>query len=262
MDFFDFGNLTACCTCARKDDSLQQSGQNDYYKRGDDKTGAAKVGRVEKPQLGGVGIVFQGTENGGLMVSSIMANGPAAASGLVQEGDLLVSVNGVSIDGMTDRKFSCPACAALLAATIRLLLLHILPPHSRAHALQRTRGAATLEVLHQAPRCDSSAAVSCSSSSSSRLASTVRALAHVDRAALFHVGLLHTERGGLLGANGMPGQYVCLAEQLARNLLGPLGSKVTLGLERPNGNKFDAELSRAFTSKQRATAVSDVNKGS
>ena len=52
-----------------------------------------------------------------------------------------------------------------------------------------------------------------------------------------------------------------MAEQLARNLLGPLGSKVTLGLERPNGNKFDAELSRAFTSKQRATAVSDVNKG-
>jgi len=61
---------------------------------------------VEKPQLGGVGIVFQGTENGGLMVSSIMANGPAAASGLVQEGDLLISVNGVSIDGMTDREFN------------------------------------------------------------------------------------------------------------------------------------------------------------
>jgi C-terminal processing protease CtpA/Prc len=106
MEFFDLGNLTACCTCARKDDSLQQSGQSEYYKRGDDKTGAAKVGRVEKPQLGGVGIVFQGTENGGLMVSSIMANGPAAASGLVQEGDLLISVNGVSIDGMTDREFN------------------------------------------------------------------------------------------------------------------------------------------------------------
>jgi len=55
-------------------------------------------------------------ENGGLndlthkvlkfsfsQVSSIMANGPAATSGFVDEGDLLISVNGVSIDGMTDR---------------------------------------------------------------------------------------------------------------------------------------------------------------
>jgi hypothetical protein len=34
-----------------------------------------------------------------------MANGPAAVSGLVNEGDLLITVNGGSIDGMTDREF-------------------------------------------------------------------------------------------------------------------------------------------------------------
>ena len=43
-----------------------------------------------------------------------------------------------------------------------------------------------------------------------------------------------------------------LTEQLARNLLGPLGSKVTLGLEKPDSSKVEAELRRAFTSKQRA----------
>lgn len=213
MDFFDLGNITACCTCARKDDSLQETGRNDYYKRGDEKTGAAKVGRVEKPQLGGVGIVFQGTENGGLMVSSIMANGPAAASGLVQEGDLLISVNGVSIDGMTDRKFS----------------------HARPNAVHPRH------VTSERKR------------SSARATAQLRLKQSRD--------LVQNGHGMLLYADRLPVR-VCSTEQLARNLLGPLGSKVTLGLERPNGTKFDAELCRAFTSKQRASAVSDVNKGS
>jgi C-terminal processing protease CtpA/Prc len=38
-------------------------------------------------------------------VSSVMEGGPAAESGKVHSGDLLLTVNGVSIDGMTDRKF-------------------------------------------------------------------------------------------------------------------------------------------------------------
>lgn len=44
------------------------------------------------------------------------------------------------------------------------------------------------------------------------------------------------------------------------------GSKVSLGLEKPDGRNVVAELSRAFTSKERATAVSaaqlQVNKES
>lgn len=40
-----------------------------------------------------------------------MSNGPAATSGVVEQGDLLVSVNGVSIDGMTDREFLPPSNA-------------------------------------------------------------------------------------------------------------------------------------------------------
>jgi hypothetical protein len=40
------------------------------------------------------------------------------------------------------------------------------------------------------------------------------------------------------------------------------GSKVSLGLEKPDGRRIEAELSRAFTSKERATAVSSLNKGS
>lgn len=156
MDFFNFGNLAACCTCNRKPDESWKTGgsaENEYYQRGGAHTDKNRP-RIEKPQLGGVGIVFQGTEDGGLQVSSIMANGPAAVSGLVNEGDLLITVNGGSIDGMTD-------------------------------------------------------------------------------------------------------------QQLARNLLGPLGSRVTLGLQKADGMQIDAELSRAFTSKQRATAASvDGNKGS
>ena len=40
------------------------------------------------------------------------------------------------------------------------------------------------------------------------------------------------------------------------------GSKVSLGLEKPDGRRIVAELSRAFTSKERATAVSSLNKES
>jgi C-terminal processing protease CtpA/Prc len=147
MDFWNLGNLTACCSCSRKADLPEKrAADSDYHQKGPNSP------RGDKPQLGGVGIVFQGTEDGGLKVSSIMPNGPAAASGLVQEGDLLISVNRVSIDGMTD-------------------------------------------------------------------------------------------------------------QQLARNLLGPFGSKVTLGLEKPDGRLLEAELVRAFTSKQRASAVGVVKKG-
>jgi hypothetical protein len=42
-----------------------------------------------------------------------------------------------------------------------------------------------------------------------------------------------------------------LVEQLARNLLGPLGSDVTLGLEKSDGTKIDAKLCRAHLSKQK-----------
>lgn len=45
--------------------------------------------------------------------------------------------------------------------------------------------------------------------------------------------------------------FVAAAEQLARNLLGPLGSEVTLGLESHDGTKVDAKLCRAHLSKQK-----------
>jgi len=67
MDLFNLGNLTACCTCSRK---------TDVKANGDDGKGFAQRtsddnnmrGRLDKPQLGGVGIVFQGTDDGGLKV--------------------------------------------------------------------------------------------------------------------------------------------------------------------------------------------------
>ena len=68
MDLFNFGNFTACCTCSRKDENLSNSEGSSYAKRtsADDRRS-----RVDKPQLGGVGIVFQGTDDGGLKVSLI-----------------------------------------------------------------------------------------------------------------------------------------------------------------------------------------------
>ena len=171
MDLFNLGNLTACCTCSRKAD-VKANGDdgNGFAQRTSDDNN--KRGRLDKPQLGGVGIVFQGTDDGGLkvrlagipfsspspvparapphrraprrvpiylpapaagdrwhakhswhddgapscraQVSSIMSNGPAAASGVVEQGDLLVSVNGVSIDGMTDRECFSPPSIALV----------------------------------------------------------------------------------------------------------------------------------------------------
>jgi len=64
MDFWNFNlqSLTGCCTCVRKHDVVKP-GEKEYYQRG------GEHARSEKPQLGGVGIVFQGTEDGGLKVS-------------------------------------------------------------------------------------------------------------------------------------------------------------------------------------------------
>ena len=74
MDFFNFGNLAACCTCNRKPDESWKTGgsaENEYYQRGGAHTDKNRP-RIEKPQLGGVGIVFQGTEDGGLQVNFVV----------------------------------------------------------------------------------------------------------------------------------------------------------------------------------------------
>lgn len=142
-----------------------------------------------------------------IQVSSIMANGPAAVSGLVNEGDLLIAVNGASIDGMTDREsISFSSCDMLC-------------------------GFACYEnfSLNSEGECGGG-----------QIPTPVLSLAHISRHPLHMV-----------------------PEQLARNLLGPLGSKVALGLQKADGRRIEAELSRAFTSKQRAAAISvDGNKGS
>ena len=67
MDLFNLGNLTACCTCSRKAD-VKANGDdgNGFAQRTSDDNN--KRGRLDKPQLGGVGIVFQGTDDGGLKV--------------------------------------------------------------------------------------------------------------------------------------------------------------------------------------------------
>ena len=66
MDFWNIGNLTACCTCSRKADLADKKGsENDFYNQRGPSTAA------DKAQLGGVGIVFQGTENGGLKVPGV-----------------------------------------------------------------------------------------------------------------------------------------------------------------------------------------------
>ena len=51
----------------------------------------------------GVGIVFQREENlehGGLVVDSVAHNGPADMSGMVSQGDRLITINGTSIKGL------------------------------------------------------------------------------------------------------------------------------------------------------------------
>lgn len=70
MDMFNLGNLTACCTCSRKAD-IKTGGEdaNGFAQR----SGEGQRGRLDKPQLGGVGIVFQGTDDGGLKVRACPA---------------------------------------------------------------------------------------------------------------------------------------------------------------------------------------------
>ncbi|EKX40365.1 hypothetical protein GUITHDRAFT_113604 [Guillardia theta CCMP2712] len=62
------------------------------------------IQRLEKPQLGGVGIVFQGTDDGGLRVSSVSFGGPAENKVMI--GDILITVNSIPIDGMTDQELA------------------------------------------------------------------------------------------------------------------------------------------------------------
>ena len=79
MDLFNFGSLTACCTCSRKAD-IKTGGEdaNGFAQR----SGDGPRGRSDKPQLGGVGIVFQGTDDGGLKVRACLLPGLHALAGL------------------------------------------------------------------------------------------------------------------------------------------------------------------------------------
>lgn len=55
-----------------------------------------------KGQLAGIGIVFKGTPDGGLEVHSFLPGGPAERAKKISVGDRLVSIEGTSIDLMSD----------------------------------------------------------------------------------------------------------------------------------------------------------------
>jgi hypothetical protein len=70
--------------------------QADVVRRGMPPKGGAQPGRAAG-SLGGVGVVFQKGESGeGLEVMSLAIDGPAAQSGKVHKGDILVSIDEVT----------------------------------------------------------------------------------------------------------------------------------------------------------------------
>eukprot|EP00290_Baffinella_frigidus_P013147 CAMPEP_0180143328 /NCGR_PEP_ID=MMETSP0986-20121125/16196_1 /TAXON_ID=697907 /ORGANISM="non described non described, Strain CCMP2293" /LENGTH=183 /DNA_ID=CAMNT_0022086867 /DNA_START=77 /DNA_END=628 /DNA_ORIENTATION=- len=98
---FRLGEVVQCCTCNRREDA--DADEMKLKDVSDDKKLVRRGISGAKPKLGGVGIVFKGTESGGLVVSLLAKGGPAEASGEVEEGDSLVSIDGVPIAGMSDQ---------------------------------------------------------------------------------------------------------------------------------------------------------------
>eukprot|EP00277_Geminigera_cryophila_P018875 CAMPEP_0179441542 /NCGR_PEP_ID=MMETSP0799-20121207/25079_1 /TAXON_ID=46947 /ORGANISM="Geminigera cryophila, Strain CCMP2564" /LENGTH=222 /DNA_ID=CAMNT_0021225871 /DNA_START=208 /DNA_END=876 /DNA_ORIENTATION=+ len=59
-----------------------------------------------KPPLAGIGIVFKGTEDGGLAIDSLLPAGPAEACGQINAGDRLMSIDGILIDLLSDKEIA------------------------------------------------------------------------------------------------------------------------------------------------------------